>query len=179
MTQLYESLASLNASPDQRFGEDLDTGQGVEQRYQWVLDRMGALSEIFTINICPRTALSDHNRAVANRALELTEKHVIKQWRRSDQVHLLIKRGKVHPSQRDKAQTPEWYRHAVTWVHLVKRVFNIDVLIRPKCANHQQDSILRPVNSAFVNHLSEASANQGSIAITVYLHNNWAKRIAQ
>ncbi|MCU7850017.1 MAG: hypothetical protein KZQ89_18910 [Candidatus Thiodiazotropha sp. (ex Lucinoma kastoroae)] len=43
------------------------------------------------------------------------------------------RRGKGNPSQSKEDKTPEQRHQAMTWAQRLKRVFNIDVSICPKC----------------------------------------------
>jgi broad specificity phosphatase PhoE len=43
------------------------------------------------------------------------------------------RRGKGNPSQSKEDKTPEQRRQAMTWAQRLKRVFNIDVSVCPRC----------------------------------------------
>jgi hypothetical protein len=43
------------------------------------------------------------------------------------------KRGKSRPHEEHEEKTPEQRHHSMTWAQRLKRLFNIDVSICPKC----------------------------------------------
>mgnify|MGYP001820257793 FL=1 len=48
------------------------------------------------------------------------------------------KRGKGNPAQSQDDKTPEQRRQGMTWAQRLKRVFNIDVSICPKCGGESK-----------------------------------------
>ncbi len=65
-------------------GKDAQTGQSFEHRRAWVEDRLLVLGDIFAIDICAYTVMSNHTHVVLfvdeKKALAWTTKQVIEQW---------------------------------------------------------------------------------------------------
>ncbi|MCP4324189.1 MAG: transposase, partial [Alteromonadales bacterium] len=75
MTQSGESLMSLSDTPYYHrisrcvrraflCGKDKYTGQNFEHRRQWMVDRIRYLTEVFSIEVCAYTIMSNHYHIV-------------------------------------------------------------------------------------------------------------------
>ena len=75
MTQSRSSLISLSDTPYYHCisrcvrraflcGEDHYSGQSFSHRRQWMIDRIRALSDIFAINVCAYSIMSNHYHLV-------------------------------------------------------------------------------------------------------------------
>lgn len=67
-------------------GRDFQTGRNFEHRRQWVVDRLALLEDVFAIDICAYSVMTNHLHCVARlepeRADRWTAEEVITRWRR-------------------------------------------------------------------------------------------------
>ncbi|MBZ6072824.1 transposase [Aeromonas schubertii] len=77
-------------------GEDAHSGQSYEHRRQWVVDRLGQLSQLFAIGICAYAVMSNHYHLVlkvdAEQAQGWSEREVAERWAGLFQWPLLVRR---------------------------------------------------------------------------------------
>src|SRR3954462_946864 len=78
------------------WGQDEYAGRDYSHRKQWVLDRLGQLSEIFAIEICAYAVMSNHYHLVLyvdrEKAKRWTSEEVIRRWSRLHRQPPLIAR---------------------------------------------------------------------------------------
>ncbi|MES9988513.1 MAG: hypothetical protein ABW077_11430 [Candidatus Thiodiazotropha endolucinida] len=77
-------------------GEDSHTGKSYEHRRQWTVDHMKQLTDVFTIDICAYTVMSNHHHVIlqvgTERAREWSEQEVITRWERLFSLPVLVQR---------------------------------------------------------------------------------------
>ncbi|MEW8509130.1 MAG: transposase [Candidatus Thiodiazotropha sp.] len=77
-------------------GEDSHTGKSYEHRRQWIVDRMKQLTDVFAIDICAYSVMSNHYHVILHvdikRATEWSEQEVITRWERLFSLPMLIQR---------------------------------------------------------------------------------------
>jgi hypothetical protein len=107
MTRARETLISLEATPYYHCisrcvrrawlcGEDPYTGQSFEHRRHWVLERLRELVDIFAIDLCAYSILSNHYHVVlhvdVDKAKGWSDRQVIEHWRKLYKGHMLADR---------------------------------------------------------------------------------------
>ncbi|MEW8693412.1 MAG: transposase [Candidatus Thiodiazotropha endolucinida] len=77
-------------------GVDTLTGKSYEHRRQWIVDRIKQLSEIFAIDTCAYSVMSNHYHIIvhvdADRAAGWSEQEVIERWDRLFSLPVIIQR---------------------------------------------------------------------------------------
>ncbi|MET0072497.1 MAG: transposase [Candidatus Thiodiazotropha sp.] len=77
-------------------GEDSHTGKSYEHRRQWIVDRMKQLVEIFAINCCAYSVMSNHYHIIVHvdteRAAGWSEQEVIERWERLFSLPVIVQR---------------------------------------------------------------------------------------
>ena len=65
-------------------GEDSHSGQSYEHRRQWVVDKLGLLSQVFAIEICAYAVMSNHYHLVLkvapDKAMGWSDCEVAERW---------------------------------------------------------------------------------------------------
>jgi len=76
------------------WGKDNFSGQDFSHRKTWVLERLGELSEVFSISICAYAIMSNHYHLVLHvnreRALAISDREVLERWQRLFTLPLLL-----------------------------------------------------------------------------------------
>lgn len=95
-TTLYYHCISRCVRRAFLWGEDSFTGKNYGHRKVWVLSRLGELADIFAIDICAYTIMSNHYHLVLRvdrqRAEAWDGQQVIEQWRKLHKLPLLVNR---------------------------------------------------------------------------------------
>ncbi len=107
MTQTRKSQVSLDATPYYHCmtrcvrhaylcGEDPITGKSYEYRRQWIEDRILALQDVFSIDVCAYAVMNNHYHVVlhvdSDKATAWNSEEVIKQWHSLFKGHVLSHR---------------------------------------------------------------------------------------
>ncbi|MCP4323500.1 MAG: transposase, partial [Alteromonadales bacterium] len=107
MTQSRDSLISLSDTPYYHCisrcvrraylcGEDRYTGQSFEHRRQWMVDRIRALTEVFSIEVCAYAIMSNHYHLVlyVNEAelASYSDTEICERWSKTYSLPLIVSR---------------------------------------------------------------------------------------
>ncbi|MCU7920443.1 MAG: transposase [Candidatus Thiodiazotropha sp. (ex Epidulcina cf. delphinae)] len=80
-------------------GLDTLTGRSYEHRRQWIVDRMKQLADLFAIDICAYSVLSNHYHVILHvdteRAAGWSEQAVIERWERLFSLPVIVQRYKA------------------------------------------------------------------------------------
>ena len=107
MTRARDQIISLDDTPYYHcmarcvrraylFGEDSVTGRSFNHRKAWVVDKLGFLSDVFSIDVCAYAVMSNHYHVVlrvdALAAQSWSEREVIDRWTSLFAVNVLVGR---------------------------------------------------------------------------------------
>jgi len=107
MTKARQDIISLSDTPYYHcmgrcvrraflFGEDTFSGRDYSHRKQWIIDKLKALTQTYTIDICAYAIMSNHYHLVLKvnqaQAEDLSDKDVISRWLKLFKGNVLIAR---------------------------------------------------------------------------------------
>jgi REP element-mobilizing transposase RayT len=108
-------------------GVDTHTGQSYEHRRQWIVDRIKQLTDIFAIDTCTFSVMSNHYHVILHvdveRATEWCEQDVIERWVRLFSLPVIVQRYRameaISSAERDVISelVTKWRKrlHDISW----------------------------------------------------------------
>ncbi len=177
MTQSRKNQISLNETPYYHCmgrcvrraflcGDDPFTGKNYEHRKQWIVDKLGELAEIFTIDLYAYAVMSNHYHIVlkvdVEFAQQLSDNEVIERWTQlfngNVLIHRFLKNECKIQSELDKVQeTIAIWRERLSDISWFMRCLNETIARKANqedsCTGRFWDWFLRPAKPAYITSL--------------------------
>ena len=127
------------------WGVDQHTGKDFSHRKQWVIDKLGELSEVFAIDVCAYAVMSNHYHVVLYvnkaQALSWSDEEVIQRWSQLFSLPVLVSRyqhGQCHSAaERDAVkQLVEIWRQRLYDISWYMRCLNEPLARRANVEDH-------------------------------------------
>ena len=144
-------------------GEDPLTGKDFSHRKQWIVDKIGELSQVFMIDICAYAVMSNHYHLILKIKTEscqqLSDDAVIERWTRLFNGDVLIQRflkGDCHSQgELDKVrEIVALWRERLSDISWFMRCLNEHIAHmankEDKCTGRFWDWFLRPAKPAYI-----------------------------